>query len=323
MTEPTYLPIDTLASLSRSDFEQHYLARNRPVIVRQGVRDTHAARVWTPEWFAQTYPTLRVPVAIGPRRNIARVQYMQMRAFVREMAATRTHMYLRQYNIFHLLPELLQGLPDSPLHPRERQLVRNFWMGSNTLQPLHYDSHWRFVGTSNLFSQIYGRKKVILASPEQSPFLYERRGQQSDYHLSEVEIEAPDLDRFPLLRKATFWTGEVEGGDLLFVPRDYWHFMQAFGASISVSTWWHPHRVSDLVSRILALAGEPQRALELARAHAGACTRNDIEELGGMDDARDWLRHGVPEHLRDAMFALFDEEVRANIGLTDTKSVHS
>src|SRR5688572_17504857 len=186
MQEPTYLPIDIRTELSREDFGQHYLSSNRPVILKGGARETQAARTWTPEWFAQTYPTLRVPIAIGPRRSIAKVQYLEMRAFVREMTTTRKHMYLRQYDIFRFLPELLRALPDSPLCPRNRQLVRNFWMGANTLQPLHYDAHWRVVGTCNLFSQIYGKKKIILASPEQTPFLYERRGEQSDYHLSQV-----------------------------------------------------------------------------------------------------------------------------------------
>jgi hypothetical protein len=313
MQEPTYLPIDIHTQLSKEAFAQHYLSANRPVILKGGAQDTRAARSWTPAWFAQAYPTLRVPIAIGPRRSIAKIQYLEMRAFVKEMLTTRMHMYLRQYDIFRFLPELLLSLPDSPLLPRDRHLVRNFWMGANTLQPLHYDAHWRVMGTCNLFSQIYGKKKIVLASPQQTPFLYERRGEQSDYHLSQVDIEAPDFERFPLLRQATFWVGEVEGGDLLFVPLDYWHFMQSLGASISVSTWWHPHAVSDLVYRILNLAMEPQRALQLAGQYKGTVTRQAIEELGGMDDFRDWLRRGVPDGLRDAMSLLFDQDLRGAV----------
>lgn len=310
--EPTYLPIDTRTELSEADFDEDYRRQNRPVVIKHGIRHTMAAHTWTPEWFAQTYPTLRVPIAIGPRRSIAKVHYMEMRAFVKQMATTQTHMYLRQYDIFRFLPELLDALPNSSLCPRDRQLVRNFWMGANTLQPLHYDAHWRVVGTCNLFSQVYGKKKVILASPDQTPFLYERRGEQSDYHLSQVDIEAPDFERFPLLRKATFWVGDVERGDLLFVPLDYWHFMQSLGPSISVSIWWHPHPVSDLVYRILSLAREqPQRAVELARQYKGTVTCTDIEDLGGAESVRDWLRHGVPDDLRDAMSDVFEETARA------------
>src|SRR5689334_5659285 len=98
MLGPTYLPIDTRTELSRADFDQHYLHRNRPLILKGGVSQSRAARTWTPDWFAQAYPTLRVPISIGPRRSIARVQYMEMRAFVKEMTTTRMHMYLRQYD---------------------------------------------------------------------------------------------------------------------------------------------------------------------------------------------------------------------------------
>jgi hypothetical protein len=313
MLGPTYLSIEARRGLSKPQFDQDYLRLSRPVILKGGVRDTVAARTWTPEWFAQTYPTLRVPIAIGPRRSIATVRYMEMRTFVKEMGTARVHMYLRQYDIFTLLSELVRSLPEPSLCPRDRALVRNFWMGANTLQPLHYDSHWRIVGTCNLFSQIYGTKKIVLASPDQTPFLYERRGEQSDYHLSQVDIDAPDFERFPLLRRATLWFGEVEAGDLLFVPLDYWHFMQSLGPSISVSLWWHPHRVSDLVYRILSLARQPQGAMQLAERHRGSVTRNDIEELGGVDELREWLRHGVPSHLREVMSSLLADDLRVAV----------
>lgn len=310
MAGPTYVQIEERTGLSKAVFADAYLDQHRPVIVKGGIAHWRAVQTWTPEWFAHAYPDVEVPIAIGPRRQIARVQSMTMREFVTAMLTTQQHMYLRQFNIFKLLPELLYGVPDPALCPSDRQLVRNFWMGMNTLQPLHYDAHWRVLGTCNLFAQIYGRKRIILASPQQTPFLYERRDEQADYHLSQVDIEAPDLRRFPLLKKATFWTGEVGGGDLLFVPLNYWHFMQSLGASISVSLWWHPHKASHLAYRILSLADDPRLAVQFAQQHEGAVTWKDVEELGGIDELREGLQ-AVPDRLRDIVTLLFDKDVRA------------
>jgi hypothetical protein len=312
MSGPTYISIEERTDLTKSVFDEIYLSAQKPVIVRGGIAHWRSVRSWSPEWFARTYPNVKVPIAIGPRRQIARVEHMEMRDFVAAMTISKEHMYLRQFDLFRLLPELLYGTPDPHLAPGDRQLVRNFWMGANTLQPLHYDAHWRIMGTCNLFAQIHGTKKVILASPQQSPYLYERRGEQSDYHLSQVDIEAPDLRRFPLLRKATLWTGEIHGGDLLFVPLNYWHFLQSLGASISVSFWWHPHTISHLAYRLLSLAEDPRLALQFARQHEGVVTRKDVEEVGGIQDLREGLQ-AVPSQLRDIVTLLFDKDVRAAV----------
>jgi hypothetical protein len=311
MDGPTYISIEQRAELTAERFAEDYLRPQLPVIIKGGTREWPAAQNWSPQWFADHYPDVKIPIAIGPRRAIAKFEIMPLRDFVHAMQTSSEHMYLRQFDLFRLLPELRTAAPNPALCPSDRDIVRNFWMGANTLQPLHYDAHWRIIGTCNLFAQIYGKKRVILASPQQTPFLYERRGESTDYHLSEVDIEAPDLRRFPLVRKATLWTGEVEGGDLLFVPLNYWHFMQSFGASISVSFWWHPHAASYLAHRLRVLASEdPRKALQFAYEHEGAISLADVKGLGGIDELRQGLQ-AIPERLRQIVPVIFDKEVRA------------
>ena len=312
MDGPTFTDIEVRTELSAQDFVSDYLKPQRPVIIREGARNWPATQKWTPDWFASTYPEIKVPIAVGPRRRISRYEQMTLSQFVAEMKSSKEHMYLRQFDIFRLLPQLLQSLPHSIYCPTDRELVRNFWMGMNTIQPLHYDAHRRVLGTCNLFAQICGTKRIILASPQQTPFLYERTGEDLDYHLSQVDIEAPDLRRFPLVRKATLHTGEVTGGDLLFVPLNYWHFMQSLGASISVSFWWHPLEASHLAYQLLKLADDPQQALRFAQEHAGVVTRREIEELGGIDELRLGLR-SVPDHVRNLLALLFDKDVQASL----------
>jgi hypothetical protein len=158
---------------------------------------------------------------------------------------------------------------------------------------------------------VHGRKRIVLASPEQSPYLYERRGEDTDYHLSQVDIQNPDFRRFPLVRKATFWRGEVRAGDLLFVPLNYWHSMQSFGASISISFWWHPHTISHLAHRLRTLASrDPKLALQFAHQNEGVVTSKDVKEIGGISELRAGLQL-VPERLREIVPIIFDREVRA------------
>lgn len=314
MNGPTYLDIDERVELSAEAFVGDYLRRHRPVIVRGGVRDWPAFRKWNPQWFARTYPDISIPVAIGPRRGISRYEVMTLRDYVelmeRRTAAGGEHIYLRQYNLFRDVPALLQDTPLPSYCPDSCEFSRNFWMGTNTVQPLHHDAHWRLVGMCNLFAQVYGRKRVILASPKETPYLYKRWGEKVDSHLSEVNIDDLDLERFPLMAHATLWKGELEAGDLLLIPLNFWHFMESFGASISVSMWWHPHKLAALAHRALQLAKDPMAAERLINDHAGEVTWTDIEALGGIDECRNGMLE-LPGAWRRAFLKLLAEDVRS------------
>ena len=81
-------------------------------------------------------------------------------------------------------------------------------------------------------TQIYGDKEFIVYAPEDTPNLYPnpKRGNHS-------LVDDPyqqDLERFPLLSKATQCSGVLGPGDTVFVPCGWWHTARALAPSISV-----------------------------------------------------------------------------------------
>jgi hypothetical protein len=257
-TDVQYQPIDTRNDLSYQEFMDSYANRDRPVIIRGGAAGWKSHGVWTPQWFAETIGDLKVPVAVGPRLDLS-WKHMTLADYIDHTMHGDTHAYLRQFPIFKHHPELM-GYLQRPIYCHPRRHVDAFiWIGSNTVQPLHQDHRLRIDGISNILTQIYGTKRVILASDTQTPYLYRRSWAKTDKHFSEVDVAAPDVERFPLFRHAQLWEGTIHAGDMVFIPSRYWHYLNSHGASISVSFWWRPGVVMDLAARAVALMTKAPR----------------------------------------------------------------
>lgn len=61
---------------------------------------------------------------------------------------------------------------------------------------------------------------------------------RSQGNISQVSVEAPDLQRFPKFADAQYTHAVVRPGDVLFIPARCWHFVQALTTSISVNFWF-------------------------------------------------------------------------------------
>jgi len=110
----------------------------------------------------------------------------------------------------------------------------NAWFGpKGTLSPCHYDQK------HNLFIQVVGSKLIRLYPPSVSSALYPR----SDIlkNTSQVDVENPDLDKFPLFADVDdLYRQEVvlNPGQVLYIPPKHWHFVKSLDVSFSVSFWW-------------------------------------------------------------------------------------
>jgi hypothetical protein len=147
--------------------------------------------------------------------------------------------YLLGWYAFQRHPELFDDIRPSPgflddwveaLSPTLREVFEftagaEYWslyLGpAGTLSPLHQD-YWH---THSCLSQLQGRKRAILFSPEDSTRVYG----------GAIDAEQPDETRFPLLAEATAFVGEIGPGDMLFMPAGWWHCVRAVEPSMTVS----------------------------------------------------------------------------------------
>ena len=91
----------------------------------------------------------------------------------------------------------------------------------------HYDV------MDNLLVQVTGRKRAVLFSPEDLPYLY-LEGDKSKV----VDIDFPNLEIYPEFSKVTFHEFIMEAGDILFIPALWFHNMTSLEFSVAVNVFW-------------------------------------------------------------------------------------
>jgi lysine-specific demethylase 8 len=89
----------------------------------------------------------------------------------------------------------------------------------------------------NFFVQIYGDKEAILAAPSDRKGLYPFA---DNIAKSRIDPEFPDAAHYPRVKQVTFFSGTLKPGDLLYIPRGWWHFLRAPATSISLNLWHEP-----------------------------------------------------------------------------------
>jgi HSPB1-associated protein 1 len=110
------------------------------------------------------------------------------------------------------------------------------WFGGKYAHtPCHYDSY-----SYNLVAQLYGRKRWLLFPPSQTPNLYPTRVPFEESSVfSGVNVGFPDLRTFPRFTHALANCLEVvlHPGDVLFVPKHWWHYVESLESSVSINQW--------------------------------------------------------------------------------------
>jgi len=129
--------------------------------------------------------------------------------------------------------------------------------------PIHYDEQ------DNLFCQLTGHKRVIMASPDQYSTLYPFPLHHSSDRQSQINIFEPvDADKFPKFSKLQALQGTVGPGDVLFIPPYWWHHISSLDETVSVTFWF----------KCAPQAGAPQLPLRPIQMQA---LRRNIERMLG------------------------------------------
>ena len=135
------------------------------------------------------------------------------------------------------------------------------WMGPrNTISPLHFDP------LDNILMQVVGWKRVLLFPPDIQPDYDDIEGDEfekiikrshakndsgptwhyagstngSQYNTSPVDIENPDIGKFPNFKELapTPYECILGPGDALYIPKKWWHHVRSLETSVSANVWW-------------------------------------------------------------------------------------
>lgn len=256
--------IEERDTLSPDEFMSMYVAKRRPVVLRGALRACGSMSDWT-------LAGLREKVG----RNIVTLKSWSASGI--EVTSSRLDAYIdtldryesaRRYGESAEFPAYLHDVPLTSLLPHAATDLAAFphqffprWYGadwtcfaqlflgpSGSLTPLHFDC----LLTHNLFFQVWGRKRFTLLPHEELAKCYPR-----DWRWCRIDVENPDLERFPLYRDAERAEIVVEPGDLLYMPSGALHHVRSLDCALSFNVDWHT-RGSVAKGLLAAVRGMPR-----------------------------------------------------------------
>jgi len=237
--DPNYPRVEKRPNISRSEFLERHVRGSRPLVLTGVARHWRAMKTWSPQNLRERFGHLQVEIqaerSADPnyeQNKLAHRRSVRLADFVDTVlagGATNDH-YLTANNEALRQPGFAPLLDDIGTLPEvcdRAQLAEraSFWFGpAGTVTPLHHDTIMLF------HTQIVGRKRWRFISPLDTPKLYNH----FDVY-SPIDLDRPDLARYPLFRDVTVLDVVVEPGETVFLPLGWWHQVTALDVSMSFS----------------------------------------------------------------------------------------
>lgn len=236
---PNFAEIERRDNLSKDEFFEKYYLGNRPVIVTDFTQGWPALSRWSPAYFKEKFGHVNVEVQMGREKKALyeenkheHKRYLSMKNLVERIEAldssndiymTANNDALKNFD----LKDLFDDIGDVPVYLDESRLHldTSLWFGpAGTVTPLHHDPVHLF------HAQIVGRKRWRFIPAMQTPLLY-----NFNSVFSPIDIDNPDLDRYPLFKDATILDVTVQPGEAIFLPLAWWHHVVSLDTCISLS----------------------------------------------------------------------------------------
>lgn len=227
------------SDLSLESFWTNYLFPQKPLVIKNGVNHWPAFQKWKDMDYLTNLAGFRtVPIELGSKydsenwsQGLFKFEEF-LRLYFVEPHEDREVAYLAQHDLFDQIPRLKRDIKVPEFCAiSESEPVIKAWIGpKNTISSMHTDPK------QNLLCQVFGEKLLILAAPEYSTNLYPHDGILNN--TSKIDPTNLNFEEFPLSRKVKFFRVHLKAGDILFIPKLWWHYVQSLTPSASVSFWF-------------------------------------------------------------------------------------
>ncbi|XP_035161131.1 tRNA wybutosine-synthesizing protein 5 isoform X3 [Callithrix jacchus] len=200
-----HLLVPRLEGVSREQFMQHYYPQRKPLVL-EGIDLGPCTSKWTVDYLSQVGGNKEVKIHVAA---VAQMDFISKNFVYRTLpfdqlvqrAAEKKH---KEFFISEDEKYYLRSLGEDP-----RKVMDNFLI------------------------QVTGKKRVVLFSPRDAQYLY-LKGTKSEV----LNIDNPDLAKYPLFSKARRYECSLEAGDVLFIPALWFHNVISEEFGVGVNIFW-------------------------------------------------------------------------------------
>lgn len=248
--------VERIDKIDRQTFLTDYKRPARPVIIEQLCTTWPAHSRWTFDYLKERAGKVMVPLydsqtARGYKHQHAPAVHLRLDEYMQRLEQGENELRLFFFNFFNSIPELSEDFeyPDLGL-AWFRKLPVLFMGGKGSRVQLHFDIDLADI----LLCHFGGAKRVLLFSPEQTPWLY--RVPFSFSALFDARVDRPDYERFPALRQVQGQVADLVHGEALYIPPGWWHFVEyrEIGFSMSLRAFPRsPGRVLRMLNNLVVV----------------------------------------------------------------------
>ncbi|WP_203294589.1 cupin-like domain-containing protein [Luteirhabdus pelagi] len=242
--------IERVETIDKKTFLQEYFKPQKPVIIERFIEDWPAYEKWDLEYMRKMAGDKTVPLYDDrpvtheegfnqPHAEMKMTEYIDLL----QKEPTRYRIFL--WNVLKEVPELQNDYnwPDFGLKLL-KGLPMLFFGGEDSYTFMHYD-----IDLANIFHfHFHGKKRVILFDQKQNDYLY--KIPHSLIVREDIDFNDPDYDKWPALKKAKGFVGELEHGQVLYMPEGYWHYMRYLTPGFSMSLRAIPRNPKNLAKAV-------------------------------------------------------------------------
>ncbi len=231
--------VEQVDTIDTAIFKKEYFNKKKPVIIKGFANTWGAKQRWNLDFFLNLKDDKDIYLLSenfiqddNRYKKASFKDYIQKLKDAENNNGDAVKDYLTTLDIFQYYPELKKDIDFSFFETHTKVNDITAWIGpANTISGFHADT------ANNVYAQIKGRKMFIISSTKFNKQMYPSKKHIYGAVASEVDINNFDADKHPLIHNVDFQIATLEPGDILFVPQNWWHYVQALDSSISISNF--------------------------------------------------------------------------------------
>ncbi|MEH1835958.1 MAG: cupin-like domain-containing protein [Nostoc sp.] len=210
---------------------------DEPVLIKENITNWAALNKWSWDYLKKLAGERTVRLVLGNREhNLTKFREMKLVEYIDKYLAyeneCKEKLYLKEFDLFKEFPQLKADVDYQSFFPWYVRPDKFAWIGEKgAITGLHHDIF------DNFLAQVYGRKKLYLFAYKDIPKDY--RSDKFDYgaRVSLINAFNPDYERFPLFKTVEPFVVELVPGDVLYIPKGWWHQVKSLDATISIASF--------------------------------------------------------------------------------------
>ncbi|APU11326.1 JmjC domain-containing protein [Cellulophaga geojensis KL-A] len=230
-------PVEELATVDANSFKNILFNKKKPVVIKGYAKDWGATKKWDLEYLIHLATNEEVSLLSGNYiQGDSKYQKSTLKEYLQKLKNINTNSnftdYLTTLDIFKYLPNL-NGDTDFSIF-EQHTAVNDVaaWIGpKGTITGFHNDSG------DNMYAQVKGEKLFIIVPPKYSAQMYPSTKYINGAIASKVNITNFNATKYTNFKSIPFYKVVLQPGDVLFLPKKWWHYVQALDSSISISNF--------------------------------------------------------------------------------------